>query len=345
MGLIHLGCPSCGGTLTLSEGERIVPCRYCGGRHLVLVPGAAPRYVVGLVVSRDEARATAQAALQRPGVPRVLRENARFQDVVLCYVPFYESTAVRLGTFFMQERTEKPRLVMDERPEDWGIERWSEGSPVEKKEDTKVIEQDSVHVGAACDLPDLGVDRIRLADLRQGAAKVALEAFDLITLQSRAVVFWPSKPLERFTDEATWRIRTRGDLTSYVEQRVKVLYYPVWQAQYRYRGRLHDITVDGVSGALLRGEAPLEPEGAAALAMSGLALAAFCIGRVVGMEVAAHSPLAGLGTSAGGHPASMLILGLGTVIGCALAWRGWVKIQRRGVQSLGSEMAEAASEP
>lgn len=344
MGLTHLECPSCGGALTLSEGERIVPCRYCGRKHLVLVPGAAPRYVVSLVMNQDEARATAQAALQRLGVPRLLREHARFQDVLLCYVPFYESTAIRLGTFFMKERIEKPRPMTDGRPDDWAVGHWSEEPPVEK-EDTKVIEQDAVLVGPACELPELGADRIRLADLRRGATKVALEAFDLVALQSRAVVFWPSKPPERFTDEATWRIRTRGDLTTYVEQRVKVLFYPVWQARYRYRGRLYDIAMDGVTGALLRGQAPLEPEGAVALAVSGLVLAAFCIGRVVGLEVAVHWPLAGLGASAAGHAGSMLILGLGTVIGCILAWRGWARIQRRGVQTLESETVEAASEP
>jgi hypothetical protein len=344
MGLIHLECPSCGGTLTLSEGERIVRCGYCRGAHLVLVPGAVPRYVVSLMVTEDEARARAQAALRRPGVPRLLREHARFQDVLLCYVPFYESTAIRLGTFSFRESAETSRFVANELAEDWTIERWSGGQPTEK-EDTKVIEQDAVQVGAACELPELGVERIRLADLRRGAAKAALEAFDLVALQSRAVVFWPSKSLERFIGEATWRIRTQGDSTRYVEQRLKILYYPVWQAQYRYRGRLYDIAVDGVSGVLLRGQAPLEPHGAIGLAVSGLALAAFSIGRVVGLEVAAHSPLAWLGTSVAGHPGSMAILGLGTVVGFALAWQGWAKIQQRGVQSLEGEVGQAGSEP
>jgi len=339
MGFTHLECPSCGGALSLSEGERIVPCRYCGGKHLVLVPGAVPRYVVSLGVSQDEARATAQAALQRPGVPRLLREHARFQDVLLCYVPFYECTAVRLGTFFMKERIKEPGPVTDERPDDGAIQQWLERPPVEK-EDTKVIEQDAVLVGPACDLPELGADRIQLAELRRGATKVALEAFDPVALQSRAVVFGPTKPPERFTKEATWRIRTRGDQTTYTEQRVKVLFYPVWQARYRHRGRLYEIAVDGVTGALLRGHAPLEAEGAAALAVSGLALAAFCIGRVARLALTVHWPLAGQGTAAAGDPGSMLILGLGTVIGCVLAWLGWTRIQQRGEQLLESETVE-----
>lgn len=326
--------------MSLSEGERIVPCRYCGGKHLVLVPGAVPRYLVSLGVSQDEARATAQAALQRPGVPQQLREHARFQDVLLCYVPFYECTAVRLGTFFMRERMKEPGPVTEERPDDAAIQQWLDRPPVEK-EDTKVVEQDAVMVGPACDLPELGVDRIPLAEFRRGATKVALEAFDPVAVQSRAVVFGPTKPPERFTEEATWRIRTRGDKTTYAEQRVKVLLYPVWQARYRHRGRLYEIAVDGVTGALLRGHAPLEPGGATALAVSGLVLAAFCLGRVARLALTIQRLLAGQGTVAAGDLGSMLILGLGTVIGCVLAWLGWTRIQERGEQLLESETVES----
>lgn len=340
MGLTHLECPSCGGALSLSEGERIVSCRYCGGKHLVLVPGALPRYVVSLGVSRDEARAAAQAALRRPGVPRPLREQARFQDVRLCCVPFYECTAVRLGAFFMREKIRRPDPAADERRHDGEIPPRPERPPVEK-EDTKVVEQDVVLVGPACDLPELGTDRIPLAALRRGATKVALEPYDPVTLGSRAVVFGPTKPPQRFTEEATWRIRTRGDRTSYAEQRVKVLLYPVWQARYRYRGRFYQIAVDGVTGMLLRGQAPLQAEGAAALAVSGLALAAFSIGRVARSALSAHWPPAGQGTPAAGDPGWLLILGLGTALGCALAWFGWMRIQRRGEQLLEGETEDA----
>lgn len=329
--------------MSLSEGERIVPCRYCGGKHLVLVPGAVPRYVVSLGVSQDEARATAQAALWRPGVPRLLREHARFQDVLLCYVPFYECTAVRLGTFSMKVRIKEPSPVTDERPDDGAIRQWLERPPLER-EDTKVIEQDAVLIGPACDLPELGSDRIQLAELRRGATKVALGAFDPVALQSRAVVFGPTKPPERFAEEATWRVRTRTDKTSYVEQRVKVLFYPVWLARYQHCGRLYQIAVDGVTGALLRGHAPLEVGGAEALAVSGLALAAFCIGRVAQLGLPVHWPLAGQGTTVANDPGSMLILGLGTAIGCVLAWLGWTRIQQRGEQLLEGETVDTILE-
>jgi DNA-directed RNA polymerase subunit RPC12/RpoP len=66
MALLHLGCPACGGALCLAEGERITACRYCGGRCLVLVPDAVPRYAVEASVGRDAAVRIALESLQRP---------------------------------------------------------------------------------------------------------------------------------------------------------------------------------------------------------------------------------------------------------------------------------------
>jgi DNA-directed RNA polymerase subunit RPC12/RpoP len=70
MGLVHLDCPSCGGALSLVEGERIVACRYCRGRSLVEVPGAVPRHVVQPTVDGAAAERVARASLQRPDVAR-----------------------------------------------------------------------------------------------------------------------------------------------------------------------------------------------------------------------------------------------------------------------------------
>ena len=335
MGLTHIGCPSCGGALSLGEGERIVACRYCGSRNLVLVPDAVPRYVLRLGVSREQAVATAQTALQRPGVPRLLRERVRFQDVLLCYIPFYESTAVRLGTVFLRERVKPAAPITDDRQQNAAMERWFD-QPLVEKEDTKVVEQDVVRVGPACDLSELGVDCINLAEMRQGAAKVPLEPFDPVSLQGRAVVFGPSTPPERFVEEGTWRLKGEGNQTVYAEERLKLLYYPVWQARYLYCGRSYEISVDGIRGELLRGHAPQEAAGAAELTVGGLALAALGAGRIAGVLFFPHGLGAGRSASAVSDPGSMLLLLLAAA-GAFLVWRGWKRLQGDGEQLLEGE--------
>lgn len=333
MGLTHLGCPSCGGALSLAEGERIVACRYCGSRNLVLIPDATPRYVLSLGVSRDEAAAAAQAALQRSGVPRVLRERVRFKEILLCYVPFYESSAVRLGTVFLRERVKGVSPVIDDSQPDAAMQRWLDEPPVEQEE-TKVLEQDVIRDGPACDLPELGADCIKLAELRQGATKVPLESFNPVALQGRAVVFGPTKPPERFAEESTCRLRSKGDRTGYVEQRVKLLYYPVWQARYLHRGRSYDVAVDGISGLLLRGHAPCTTERAVALTVGGFALAAFGAGRIARLLFLPHGSALARTAREGG---SMMLLLLAGAAGIFLARLGWKRLWQGGEQLLEGE--------
>ncbi|MBI4736479.1 MAG: hypothetical protein HY766_10570 [candidate division NC10 bacterium] len=329
MPLTHLGCPSCGGTLSLAVGQRLVTCRYCGGESLVLIPGAVPRHLVALEVSMETARAAAQEFLRKGSLPRTLRERGRIQEVSLCYVPFYEFTGSRLGTFLLREGVKPPAPLGEEAAQDGEFQRWLAAPSVEK-EDTRVIQQEYVRIGPACDLPELGVGQIHLENLRRGSTPVALEPYDLVALQSRAVVFAPTKPPARFADESRLRIKVKGDRTGVVEERLKILYYPVWQARYRHAGRPYEIAVDGVTGAVLRARGPVEIRQAAAVAVAALALAALCFGRP-----ARH--LVGAGLGSGPSPGwvldtlgTLLALAMGGIVAMCLAWVGWTTFRRGG---------------
>jgi len=309
MGLVHLECQTCGGALALAEGERIVACRSCGGESLVLRPEAVPRYTVEGGVARERAAEIAQAALRRPGVPGRLRRGARFEGVSLCYVPFYEAAAVRLGTVHMRERVKPPLPRLAEGEESGAtLDGWLQAPGVER-EDTKVVLQDILRIGPACRLPELGVERIRLAESRRAGEPVPLSPLDPVALQSRAILFAPSLPAARFLEETTWRLAGTEDATRYVEPRVKLLYYPVWRLRYRHLGRSYELAVDGVTGELLRGTAPREPAAAAAAAAAGLLLAALGAGRLL-------RGLAGVG---GAGPLFLLLL----LAGGGLAWLAW----------------------
>jgi DNA-directed RNA polymerase subunit RPC12/RpoP len=307
MGLVHLDCPSCGGALSLAEGERIVACRYCRSLSLVEVPNAVPRHVVQRAVDSAAADRVARASLQRPDVARAAR-GTRFDSASLCYVPFYEATAVRLGTVFVRDRVKPPAPLGESEQTSPALEQWLQ-DPGEEREDTKVVEQDVLRIGAACALPELGVERIRLADQRRGGATVLLQPFDPVTLHRRGTVFAPTTPAERFLQETTWRVQSQNDATRYVETRLKLLYYPVWQIRYRHRGRLYSLAVDGVTGQLLRGTAPQAQALAAGTASVGAGLSALGLGRW----------LRGL-TARGGEGPAVLLL---TIAGAVLLWLAW----------------------
>jgi DNA-directed RNA polymerase subunit RPC12/RpoP len=314
MALVHLDCPSCGGALSLAEGERIVSCRYCGGRHLILVPAAVPRCVVEATIDEAAALRVARTSLRRPGVARAARES-HFDTVGLLYVPFFEATAVRLGTVVVRELVKPPAPLPEGEQSGPELDRWLT-DPGEEREDTKVIEQDVVRIGPACDMTELGGERIQLAELRRGGTKVLLQPFDPVTLYSRGIVLAPSVPAERFLAETTWRVRSQSDATRYLETRLKLLYYPVWQARYRHRGRTYEVAVDGVAGTVLAGSAPRDRGLVAVAAAVGVGLSSLGVGRW----------LRWMGGEGGLGPAFLLV----ALAGGALTWLAWRWFQGGG---------------
>ena len=339
MSLTHLGCPSCGGTLSLAEGQRLVSCQYCGAGSLVLIPGAVPRYVVTQGVSREEARAAAQGLLAGPMLPRALREGGKIQDISLSYVPFYEFTGARLGTFLLREREKPPAPLTEEGAGDADFQRWLLETPTQR-EDTRVIQQDYVRIGPACELPELGVNRIPLESLRRGDTPVSLGPFDLVALQSKAVVFAPTKPPQGFAEESQRRIKVQSDRTSLVERRLKILYYPVWQGRYLFKGRPYEIAVDGVTGKVLCGRAPAAIHKAAALALAALALAALCFGRPARQLVVRAFAIGGPAGWIFGTVGGSLMLLIGGAVAFFLAGIAWSRFGQSGEVVLGEGQGE-----
>jgi hypothetical protein len=115
--------------------------------------------VITLGISREAALTVAQKFLTRPMLPQGLRAHGRIQEISLCYVPFYEFTGTRLGTFLLKEETKAPPPEDGEQDRDF--QRWLLEPRVEK-EDTRVVQQEYVRIGPGCDLSELAVDRIRL---------------------------------------------------------------------------------------------------------------------------------------------------------------------------------------
>jgi hypothetical protein len=288
--------------------------------------------VITLAISREAALTAAQKVLTGPMLPQGLRAHGRIQEISLCYVPFYEFTGARLGTFLLKEGAKPPPPAEEDGEQHRDFERWVLEPRVEK-EDTRVIQQEYVRIGPGCDLSELGVDRIRLEGMRRGPAPAPLEPFDLVVLQTRATVFVPTKPPAGFSEDSQRRIKVKGDRTGVVEQRLKVLYYPIWHARYRHAGRPYEITVDGVTGMVLRARAPLEIRRAAAIAMGALALAAFCFGRLARTFIGVGLALGNAPGWVTGALGTLLALGLGGVVALFLAWVGWT-VFRQGGQAL-----------
>lgn len=315
MSLTHLGCPSCGGTVALAEGQRLVGCRYCGREALALIPRAVSRYVVALGVDRAGASAALRAGLSGPALPPRIRAGAMSVEWTLCYVPFYELTGTRVGTFLQRELVESRPPEADEQEIDVQIAGWTARRV--QRTDTRVLEKDFLRIQAACDLPDLGLDRVGLADLRKERGGIRLEPYDLVALQSQAVVFAPGRPPEPAEAQ-----RAGDEAIRVIEEQVKILYYPVWHGRYAHGGRLYTGAVDGVMGAVLAARAPLHRGRAAWLFSAALA------GGALAWSRALHPVLAALRRGAPGvtldgalRAAVLLAVGVLAVVAAGRLWR------------------------
>ncbi|HSD50578.1 MAG TPA: hypothetical protein VLG48_04160, partial [Candidatus Methylomirabilis sp.] len=243
------------------------------------------------------------------------------------------------GTFFLRE-TIKPRLPVTENDEDGQeFHRWLMQPPT-VEEDTRVIQQQFVRIRPACDLPELGVGCIRLKELRHGPSPVPLEPYDPVALQSRAVVFTPTKAPGRFAEDSQRRIKVHGDRTAVVEQRLKILHYPVWQVRYRHAGRPYEIAVDGVTGSILAARSPVEIRRAAALVVAAVAVAALCFGRPARLLLRAGLDGGGASALVVGTLGTLLGLTVGGAIALFLAWVSWTTFRRGGEMRLDGTGAE-----
>jgi hypothetical protein len=326
--LIHLGCPGCAGPVTLAEGQRLVRCVSCGSVHLALIPDRIPRYAVGLEIGPQDATECVAGLLAGPALPGSIRGRVRPRDLRLYYVPFYESSGVRLGAIQLREAG-CPRMRAGDAESSAGLCDSRPEPGVRMPLETHILEQEWLRVQPACDHAELGVAAIPLPRLRRDRVPVRLEAFDPIALHARGVLLAPTAAAPADASEAGGSLRPAGDRTRQVECRLRLLYYPVWHARYLFRGRLYGVAVDGVTGALLlaRGPGDLRPAAAGvALALGVMALAFGRAGRGFLLEALGRG--AGFWAASAGLGAGLLG---GGVLGLALAWVLWRTLQRSEV--------------
>ena len=95
--IVGLGCPACGGTLELREGDTVTQCPFCGTSFLLNIPGNVPRYSAVRRLGQDEAWAVVSRELL-DRLPWPFR-RARMVDALLVYAPFWVVTGRAIGLY------------------------------------------------------------------------------------------------------------------------------------------------------------------------------------------------------------------------------------------------------
>jgi predicted RNA-binding Zn-ribbon protein involved in translation (DUF1610 family) len=239
-------CPSCSGELDLREGILTFNCKYCGTLLTTKGESGALKFYVPKVLSRDDAIKKAFYWLGKGlAKARGLKTNSKIEDVFLVYIPYWRVRSDVVGWIFGQEKRTR---TVNNRVQTYYVD-------VERK-----IQKTYDNTFAACDISELGVQKVNLA----GDEMLPV---DFETLQQDGMIFniisSESKVSEsakqQFVNDA--RSSARVDRINFeyydlVRENISVVYYPLWVTRYNFKNRTYQVVIDGEDGSTCYGKAP-----------------------------------------------------------------------------------------
>jgi len=273
--LYHLNCPNCGG-LIASKGERVIECKYCHSRSLVLIPDWTPRYYIKPELDFAKARREMVSLFKREDVESGLLQNARFESADLFFVPFYLFRGRRIGVFtsFGKPYTTTGMILEGYRNSELTYRQLvdKQRSQEQSKTDSRVIFSDIERSFPAVKLEDWGLEEFE-PDKVIVAEGLELNQYRKEELDRLGVVLEPRINATEWVSQIfkTPELAYAQDQTQIVEQRTALVYYPVWRIRWRYQGRAYQTTLEAVRGKILFTRAPAKERARVAwlLAVSG----------------------------------------------------------------------------
>jgi hypothetical protein len=273
--LIALTCPSCGGPLSVAEGDTHTACPSCASA--ILLPAAVRSYVLPSSVSGTDALRTVRKKLQE--LHSRAAGNSRVKSPALFYVPFWHVTCQSSGYVLGLEPVYREELVYLA-PDGDGETAHSQLVQTRRKvrKGSEAVEREiqlsgSVNISGA-DLTPLGIPSLssRAQMSMQGMAiqrKGLPEGLQVLDRRScpDGVFVDPTVPLAEAIRQAEEYLGSlasgvgrglerRWEFAVMTGHRSCLIYYPLWIVDFSFAGKAFKAVVDGVSGQVLRGRFP-----------------------------------------------------------------------------------------
>jgi DNA-directed RNA polymerase subunit RPC12/RpoP len=242
---VGLNCPTCGGAISVPEGENVVSCQYCGSALFVEGDQGVTTVAFKNKTQRDAVVMSTQRWWTHGWKARDLKTSGKIVEAYPIYMPFWKTTTRVAGWICGYEE----RRHTDQKG----------NTTVERIPKEVMVLQDYAFSEVACDPGDLG---IRTMKNLQGETSFAdfemIPTFEATTSKDNAV--------EHAKNDALGRARSGAHVPHVTFERLHVfpraltmIYYPVWVVRYNYRDRMYMDTVDGVTAQVLSGRAPGDP--------------------------------------------------------------------------------------
>ncbi len=242
---VGLNCPSCGGAISVSEGESSLNCRYCGSTLYIEGDNGVNTVAFKNKLDREGAINATRAWWRKGFKARDLKNTGAITEVYPIYLPFWSiGTRVAGWVCGYEEKTTTD----------------SKGNTrTEKIYKEEMVLMDLSFSEIACDPGDLGI-----RTLRNFNGEASFEDMDMIPAFESTASRDDAKAHAQADAIARGRASARIPNITFeslhvLVRKLSMIYYPVWVARYTYQGRMYIATVDGVTGQMLSGRAPGDP--------------------------------------------------------------------------------------
>ncbi len=217
MNAIVLNCTHCGGPLHLAPGQCLCRCPYCGHPYF-LDHGLPPAVVLADELTAAEARNAVLSALRDTRIESGFRKKTFFERATLYYIPFNEVRGIKAG--------------------------WIAADPQNSGRDAFSV-QSFEYIEPANDLSTLYLDVLDRNVVETAMLKARQVPFQPAEMRSRGIVLPaqtkpPSRPAAGIPD-----------LRDTIETHLRLIYLPVWEIAYSFRGMVFHSYCSAVDGAVI----------------------------------------------------------------------------------------------
>lgn len=208
-------CSECGGPLKVAEGQFVTNCNYCGVLYYVkqkIPPAVSFKNSITL----GDAKRIVLKELNNDIIAKEFLHNSFFEKGTLFFIPFIEVRGIKSkeAAMYNSNKVEFSYQAFDY------IERGS-------------------------DLNDLDIDFIDSSLVEESLLNAKQTDFDLVQMKKSGVVL--SLKSDNFLKDH------ESDMTANViEKHYRIIYIPVWEINYSYRGIIFKSYISGIDGAPIK---------------------------------------------------------------------------------------------
>lgn len=237
---IDVGCPGCGGALTLQEDFATIRCEHCSSALRITMPDLPPAYLI---------RSKIPVLQVRFHLDRFLKENGRKLsppelEIRGCYHPYWKIDSMMLR---VRNRIDT-RVVESE---------YGEATDYEKVEELKQEVSLTPHPTTVSARPademfpySLGL-RTEYIKMRPYSGEVTDEEFEFNSVESTVVQAFAQaeKSAQKLSDSTN--MTTKRNLSRLFGLRAALVYFPYFTASYREKGHPVSFVLDAVNGRVV----------------------------------------------------------------------------------------------